>query len=225
MRTLYGIIAAALIASAAFAQNSPPSAPQRIKGTIESFAAPTLTVKTTDGKTLAITMTPDAKIIANEKSSLKDIKPNDFVASAAVTGPDGKLHSQEVRIFPDALRGLGEGQYPMDTPNRSMTNATVEQVAGAANAKGGTLKLTFHGSTAGANGSCSGHATAPGKGNCVGQTELVVGPNVPVMKWVLGEPGWLEKGKAVSLFAVAGPDGKLVTHGVVVEHNGIKPLL
>lgn len=221
MRALAAIFAASLIASAALAA----PAPVRMKGTIESFAAPTLTVKTTDGKTVVVTLAADAKIIANEKISLADIKPNDFVASAAVTGPDGKLHSQEVRVFPEALRGLGEGQYPMDTPNRSMTNATVQEVAGAANAKSGALKLTFHGSTSGANGSCSGHASGPGKGNCTGQTELVVDPKVPVMKWVLGDKTWLEKGKVVSLFAAAGPDGQLTSHGVVVEHNGIKPLL
>jgi hypothetical protein len=222
MRALAGIFAASLIASTALAASP---APVRMKGTVESFAAPTLTVKTTDGKTVVVMLAPDTKIIANEKSSLADIKPNDFVASAAVTGPDGKLHSQEVRVFPEALRGLGEGQYPMDTPNRSMTNATVQEVAGAANAKGGTLKLTFHGSISTAAGSCSGHASGPGKGNCTGQTELIVDPKVPVMKWVLGDASWLEKGNAVSLFAAAGPDGKLTSHGVVVEHNGIKPLL
>lgn len=222
MRVLVSILAVSLIASTALAA---PPAPVRMKGTIESFAAPTLTVKTSDGKTEVITLAPNAKIIANEKSSLSDIKPNDFVASAAVTGPDGKLHSQELRIFPEALRGLGEGQYPMDAPNRSMTNATVQEVAGAASAKGGTLKLTFHGSTSAASGGCTGHASGPGKGNCTGQTELVVDPKVPVMRWVLGDVSWLEKGKAVSLFAAAGPDGKLTSHGVVVEHNGIKPLL
>ncbi len=99
MRALASIFAASLIASAALAA---PPAPVRMKGTIESFAAPTLTVKTTYGKTVAVTLAPDAKIIANEKSSLKDIKPNDFVASAAVTGPDGKLNSQELRILPEA---------------------------------------------------------------------------------------------------------------------------
>jgi hypothetical protein len=223
MRTLFAALAAAVLVTSAMAQNLP--APQRIKGTIESFAAPTLTVKTDQGTTIVVALSPDAKIIANEKSSLADVKPNDFVASAAMLGPDGKLHSQEVRIFPDALRGLGEGQYPMSLPNQSMTNATVQEVNGKVKASQGVLKLTFHGSTAGANGSCSGHATGPGKGNCEGTTELVVDKKVPVMKWVLGDVSWLQAGKAVSLFAMTGPDGKLTTRGVVVEHNGIKPLL
>ena len=222
MRALFAALAAVVLACPAVAQNTPP---QRIKGTIEAFAAPNLTVKTDQGATVEVALAPDAKIIANEKSSLADVKPGDFVASAALAGPDGKLHSQEVRIFPEALRGLGEGQYPMDTPNRSMTNATVQEVNGKVKASQGVLKLTFHGSTAGAGGACSGHASAPGKGNCEGTSELVVDNKVPVMKWVLGDVSWLEKGKAVSIFAAAGPDGKLSTRGVVVERGGVKPML
>ena len=222
MRILRAALAAAVIALPALAQT--PPAPQRIQGTIEAFAAPNLTVKTDQGATVEIALTPDAKVIANEKASLADVKPGDFVASAAMLGADGKLHSQEVRIFPEAMRGLGEGQYPMSQPNQSMTNATVEEVNGKVAAKSGVLKLNFHGSTPGANGACSGHASAPGKGNCVGETELVVGPKVPVMKWVLGDTSWLANGMTVSLFAMTGADGKLSTRGVVVEHNGIKPL-
>lgn len=217
----FALAGATLIGTAA---GDPPPAPERIKGTIESFTAPVLTVKTTDGKSLAITLLPDARIISNKKTSLADIQTNDFVASAANLGKDGKLHAEEVRIFPETMRGIGEGQYPMDKPDRKMTNATVVQVAGAAKAKGGTLKLTYHGAAAGADGACFGHASAPGKGNCVGQTEILVGPKTPVTLWMLGDPVWLEKGKAVSLFAVAAADGKLTTHGVIVEHNGVKPL-
>lgn len=221
MRALFAALVVAVLASSALAQN----APQRVKGTIEAFAAPNLTVKTDDGKTIEVALSPDAKVIANEKSSIADIKPGDFVASAAMLGPDGKLHSQELRIFPEALRGLGEGQYPMSLPNQSMTNATVTEVNGKVKAAQGVLKLTFHGSTPGANGSCSGHATGPGKGNCEGTTELTIDNKVPVMKWVLGDMSWLEKGKAVSFIAMAGTDGKLTTRGVAVERNGIKPLL
>lgn len=222
MKALACLFTVAVFASTAIAE--PPPAPQRIKGTVEDFAAPVLTVKTTDGKSLAITLLPDARIIANKKATLADIRSNDFVASAATLGPDGKLHAEEVRIFPETMRGIGEGQYPMDKPGRKMTNATVLQVAGAAKTKGGTLKLSFHGSAPGEGGTCTGHASAPGKGNCTGETEILVGPKTPVTLWMLGEPVWLEKGKAVSLFAVTGADGKLSTHGVIVEHNGVKPL-
>lgn len=223
MKIFAALLAGAIIGGAAWAQS--PATPQRVTGTITDFSAPVLTIKTTDGKSLAVTLVPGARVIANQKITLADIKANDFVASAADLGPDGKLHAEEVRVFPEDMRGLGEGQYPMDKPERRMTNATVVQVAGAAHAKAGVLKLTFHGSTPGANGGCSGHASGPGKGACTGTTEIEVGPKVPVMLWNLGDTSWLEKGRAVSLFVLTGADGKLSTHGVIVEHNGVKPIL
>jgi hypothetical protein len=213
-------------ASAETAASPPPAMQQRVRGTIESFDRGTqaLTVKTSDGAGVYITLLPNAHIIANEKRTVADIKPGDFVASAAIKGTDGKLHAQEVRIFPEALRGAGEGQYGMDAPNRSMTNATVVLVNGVAT-NSGSLKLSFHGSGAAPDGTCTGHATAPGAGPCTGETEIEVAPGVPVMAWVVGDMSWLLPGLAVSLSASAGPDGKLTSRGVMVERNGIKPLM
>jgi hypothetical protein len=225
MRILAAVFASALLVPSATAQSAPP---QRLKGTIESFTAATqvLKVKTDAGFTADVTLLPGARIIANEKSSLSDIKPGDFIASAGLKEPDGKIHAQEVRIFPEALRGMGEGQYPMDKPGRSMTNATVETVNGASvAAKAGVLTLSFHGSSKTSSGECTGHATAPDKGTCTGKTEIIVGPDVPVTRWILGDPSWLGPGKVVSLLASPDAGGRLSTHGVVVEHNGIKPLL
>jgi hypothetical protein len=229
MRVLFGAaaFAGALLVLPALAQTAaPPPMPQRIRGTVEFFdpATQALSVTMADGTSLTVTLLANARIIANEKRTVADIKPGDFVASAAVKGRDGKLHAQEVRIFPEALRGAGEGQYSMDAPNRSMTNATVVLVNGVAT-NAGSLKLTFHGSSTAADGTCTGHATAPGAGTCTGETEIEVAPGVPVMSWVLGDSSWLMPGLAVSLSASVGADGKLSTQGVMVERNGIKPLM
>ncbi|MDE2133763.1 MAG: hypothetical protein KGJ49_04115 [Alphaproteobacteria bacterium] len=205
---------------------APPLPPQHITGAINAFdpATQTLSVKTSAGTTVSVALVPNARVIANEKRTVADIKPGDFVASAALMGKDGKLHAQEVRIFPEALRGLGEGQYGMDAPNRSMTNATVVVVNGVAT-NAGTLRLSFHGSAKAADGTCTGHATGPGAGTCTGETEIEVAPGVPVTLWVLGDTSWLVPGMAVSIFASTGADGKLSARGVVVERNGVKPLL
>jgi hypothetical protein len=219
--------AGALLALPALAQTAaPPAMPQRVRGTIESFdpATQALSVKLADGTGVTVTLLPNARILANEKRTVADIKPGDFVASAAIKGADGKLHAQEVRIFPEALRGAGEGQYGMDAPNRSMTNATVVLVNGVAT-NAGSLKLTFHGSSTAPDGTCTGHATAPGAGTCTGETEIEVARGVPVMSWILGDASWLMPGLAVSLSASVGADGKLSTRGVMVERNGVKPLM
>ncbi len=216
------------LAAAAFAllfslfPASAQTAPQRITGTIESFAAAVLTVKTANGENLAITLPPEARVVANEKSQFSSIKPGDFVASTAAPSKDGRLQAKEVRIFPPSLRGLGEGQYPH--ADGSLTNAAVVSATAAPKGKGGVLTLSFHGSMPGPNGSCSGHAPAPGQGPCMGEAEIAVTAKTAVTAWVLGDLTWLEQGKAVSLFAVTGPGGKLSSPGVLVAHNGVKPL-
>jgi len=236
MRLAAAALLSALIAVPAAAQSAAPAAAvpgaaspaasttERITGSIVSFAAPELTVKTAKGVLVTITLVPDAKVIANQKSAFNTIKPNDFVATTAVTGKDGKLKAKEVRILAEPLRGLGEGLYPGDKTDQTRINGTVSEAATTVKGKGGTLKITFYGTIAGPNGVCSGHAAAPGKGACSGEAEMTVSPAVPVMAWVLGDPSWLEPGKAVSLYAVTAADGKQSTFGVIVEHTGVKPL-
>jgi len=222
MRLAAAALAIVLLAGSALAQAA--SEPQKIKGMIASFAAPVLTVKTAKGDSLAITLAPEARIMGNEKSEFASIKTGDFIASTSAAGKDGRLQAQELRLFPESLRGLGEGQYPYDNGSKSLTNGTVTTAAGAVKTKGGVLKLSFHGSTPGPNGMCSGHAPAPGQGPCTGETEITVSPKTPVTAWVIGDQTWLEPGNAVSLFAVTDGAGKSVTYGVLVEHNGVKPL-
>ncbi len=197
------------------------TAAQRITGTVESFVVPVLTVKTAKGS-VAITLSPDARIVANEKAQFSTIKPGDFIASTAAAGKDGRLVAKELRIFPPSLRGLGEGQYPYE--GASLTNAAVISTAVTPKGKGGVLKLSFHGSTSGPNGMCSGHAPAPEQGPCTGDAEIVVTGKTIVTAWLLGDQTWLQIGKAVSLFAVADAGGKLSSPGVLVEHNGVKPV-
>ena len=84
---------ALFLAVAAFAQN-PAAGQQRIRGTVESFNAPTLVVKADDGQSFSIMVPDELRIMANAKSSLAYIKPGDFVGSAAIKGADGKMHAR-----------------------------------------------------------------------------------------------------------------------------------
>lgn len=198
---------------------------QRQSGTIVGYKSTDhlLTIKTDKGTVEKITLLSNARIIANKKATVADIKKGDFVASAAMKAPDGKLYAQEMRIFPSSMRGLGEGQYPMSMPHQSMTNATVIETRGvSASGKSGTLELTFHGTKI-VNGKCEGHASAPGKGTCVGKTAIIVRPGIPVTYWIVGNTSWLKPGLQVRLFVSSGAKGRLVSPGVVVEHNGVVP--
>ncbi len=129
-------------------------------GTVVDIGTTALTLKRDDGGALqSFALTPKVLVLQAKPATLSDIRPHDFVASASVRGVDGKLHSTELRIFPEALRGLGEGQRPMNDPRgQVMTNATV---TGAAVVNGSdTMEVTFPG----------------------GQSELVLAPGVPVTR-------------------------------------------
>ena len=112
----------------------PASAQQqsvRVRGTIEQVDGPVLTVKSRDGETLKVKMADDVKVVAMVKASLADIKPGSFVGSTALPEASGRWKAVEVHIFPEAMRGVGEGDRPIDyRPKSTMTNGTVGNVAG-----------------------------------------------------------------------------------------------
>ena len=141
------IAIAALIALAvgpALAQTPPAGTPTRIRGTVDKLDGQNLMVKSRDGQTLTIELAANVAVITLVKKSIADIKAGDYVASTGVKGTDGKIHAIEVRIFPETLRGAGEGQYPWDLkPDTIMTNATAGTISqspqGARQNTGGDL--------------------------------------------------------------------------------------
>jgi hypothetical protein len=174
--------------------------PERVGGTVESFAGDTLTMKTADGKSETVQVPASVKVTALVNCKLSDIKAGDYVGSAAVKGTDGKLHAQEVHIFAESMRGTGEGQRPMSGANRSMTNATVTTVIAAP--KGQTLRLAYKG----------------------GEQDIEVGPEARIVAIVPGDRSLLKPGAAVSVFVEKAADGSLRARAVQAEKDGVKPL-
>src|SRR5215471_16670039 len=153
MKYLLTGIVVTILAFPVAAQNPPT----RIRGTVEKLDGQALSVKSREGQQVTITLAPNVAVAYLVKKSLADIKTGDFVASTSTKGADGKNHSVELRIFPEALRGAGEGQYAWDlSPGSLMTNATVTSVTGPP--QGQTLKVTYKGD----------------------ESELVVDPGTPI---------------------------------------------
>ena len=196
MKYLLTAIVVTILAFPVAAQNPPT----RIRGTVEKLDGQALTVKSREGQQVTITLAPNVAVAYLVKKSLADIKAGDFVASTSMKGTDGKNHSIELRIFPEALRGVGEGQYAWDlAPESLMTNATVSGVTGAP--QGQTLKVTY-------------------KGN---ESEIVVGTDTPIFGYGSGDATLLKPGAAVFLVAQKKPDGSLSAGRVTAEKDGVKP--
>src|ERR1700720_4896587 len=198
-KSFFAAVFVAVVAMRAIAQNPPASPPARIRGTVEKLDGQALTVKSREGQPVAVTLAPNVTISYLVKRSLADIKAGDFVASTSTKGTDGKNHSVELRIFPEALRGAGEGQYAWDlVPESLMTNATVSGVTDAP--QGQTLKVTYKG----------------------GESELVVGPDTPIFGYGAGDMSLLKPGAAVFIVAPKKPDGSLTAAGGTAEKDGLK---
>jgi hypothetical protein len=200
MKSLLAGALIALVALPAAAQNTPEGTPTRIRGTVEKLDGQALTVKSRDGQQMTIALAPNFTVAAVVKKSLGDIKAGDFVGAASTKGTDGKLHALEVLIFPEALRGTGEGERAWDlTPDSLMTNATVAGIASAA--QGQALKVTYKG----------------------GESEIIVAPSTPVVTFAPGDASLLKPGAAVFIGAIKKPDGSLTAARVNAEKDGVKP--
>jgi len=224
--SLVGVLAATVLP--ALADNPAPSvAPtaQRVRGKIEAYNPDTrtLSVATSTKTTVAVTLEPDLRVIYDARLKLTDLKTGDFIGSTTLKAADGKLRAQEVHVFPDGMRGAGEGQYPTSdaNPNRLMTNATVAQVVAAA-ANRGTITVNFRGATAAADGSCSGRAAS---GGCTGNADVIISPGIPIIAIMVGDESLLVPGMAVSVSAMTGTDGTLQSSRLTVEKDGVKPIL
>src|SRR4030088_1649164 len=100
----------------------------RIRGTIERVEGPVYVVKSRDGAELKLTVTDNPLYFAIAPATMADIKPGMFVGSAGMMQPEGTQKAIEVHIFPESMRGTGEGHYDWDLkPQSKMTNGNVEQ--------------------------------------------------------------------------------------------------
>jgi hypothetical protein len=198
-RSLGMIGLAAIVAAApmAWAQDAPPI---RVRGTIERVEGPVYVIKARDGAELKVTVAAKPSIATLVKASLADIKQGSFVGVTSMPKADGSLSALEVHIFPEAMRGTGEGHYPWDLrPQSTMTNANVEQVG--ATVDGRTLMLKYKD----------------------GQKNIFVPADTPIVIYELGDRADLKPGVKVFVVAVKQPDGTLEGRAWRVGRNDAAP--
>ncbi len=177
------------------------AAPERLRGTIEKVDGTTLTVHTREGATATVKLDDPATTTVVLAASRADIKDNTFIGTAAMPDKDGILHAQEVVVFPESLRGTGEGFRPWDlTPGSTMTNATVSgNVSGAS---GDTLSLKYKD----------------------GEKKLVIPPEAPIVTLAPGTLADAKPGVGILvLMAAKQDDGTYHAKRVVVGKDGVNP--
>ena len=196
----------------------------RVRVVIENATDTSVTVKTSDGKTQQVTLRPDTAFVNVVKSSLDKVGENKFIGTA--TKGDNPPTALEVVIFPDDMKGTGEGHYPWDeiadttagsavTSTSAMTNGTVQPAKP-------TTKTSMTNATVKTG-------TAAGEGKTIdvtyneGQSKtILVPPTAPIVAFEKADKSILVKG--APLFAVTAPDGEAFNGKLVaVGKDGVVP--
>ena len=195
------LIALAMVAtSTLYAIAQQPPSPSRVRGTIESIDGDVVAVKSRGGEDVRLHMTSDMRVVGIIKISLSDIKVGSFIGTTTVPGADGTPSAVEVHVFPEDMRGTGEGSRPYDLrPNSTMTNATVaESVVGN---DGHTLLVKYKD----------------------GEKKVVVSQETPVVTYVPGDRADLKAGAKIIAFVKKLPDGSYETNRINVGRDGLTP--
>jgi hypothetical protein len=186
-----------LIAAPALAQQPQVS---RIRGTVVSLDGGTLDVTARDGTNQKIKLADNVSVLGLVKAGLSDIKPGAFVGITGMPQADGSQKAVEVHIFPEKLRGTGEGFREWDLrPNSTMTNGAIAQQVESNDGQSLLLKYKD------------------------GEKKIVVGADTPVVSFVDADKSDLKAGAKVIIFATRGSDGSLTAARLAVGRDGLTP--
>ena len=190
------LIPVALVSASAFADGTPA----RVRGSVVSLDGSKLVVHAKDGKDVTVNLADNFASLAVVKASMADIKEGTFIGTATVTQPDSTLRSLEVVVFPDKMRGAGEGHYPWDLGSSSMmTNATVANAVKGV--EGQTVTVTYKG----------------------GEKKIDIPANVPVVALVPATKEEIKPGAVVFVPTQRQPDGSLNGGAVLFGKDGVIP--
>jgi hypothetical protein len=173
----------------------------RVRGTVERIEGPVFVVKTRDGSDLRLTVTDNPLFVAIVPAKMSDIKPGMFVGSAGMMQEDGTQKAIEVHIFPESMRGTGEGHYDWDLlPKSKMTNGNVEQAVTGVD--GPVLSVKYKD----------------------GEKKLVVTPQTVVVTYEMGKREEIQPGSRIFVAAAKKQaDGTLQTPRITYGRNGEGP--
>jgi len=174
----------------------------RVRGTVERIEGPVYIVKTRDGSEVKLVTTEDKPLfVAIVPATMQDIKQGMYVGSAGMMQEDGTQKAIEVHMFPESMRGTGDGHYDWDLlPKSKMTNGSVEEAVTAVD--GPVLRVKYKD----------------------GEKKLVVTPQTVVVTYEFGKRDEVQPGTRIFVAAAKKqPDGTLLTPRITYGRNGEGP--
>lgn len=198
MTRIFATVLLAAFSALALAQN--PAPPARVRGTVEKLDKLVMTVKSRDGGTVSVKLAENYTVVGVARAKLEDIGAGKFIGTATLGERNGGLVALEVHIFPEAMRGVGEGHYAWDLkPESKMTNGNVADVKSVG--KDRMLTVQYKG----------------------GEQQVLVPSKARVVVFGPADRKELKKGSRIFCVAQRAPDGSLTAARVNVGLKGLTP--
>jgi hypothetical protein len=171
----------------------------RVRGTITSVTGSYITVATREGHSETVAVPEGIPVLLIVPARIEDIRPGSYIGTTALPRPDGTLMATEVHVFPESMRGVGEGHRPWDLqPGSTMTNGTVGDVVGTS---GRRLTVKYNG----------------------GEKIVDVPPQAPIITYEPGNRAMLVPGAHVIVFAAISTGGVLRAQRIGVGKDRLTP--
>jgi hypothetical protein len=202
LRVLVRTAAAALLAATLGSQCGLAQTPEsvRVRGSVIGLDGSVLAVKSRQAKDLSIRLADNFRVAAVVKASISDIKPGVFIGTAAAPRDATTSRALAIMVFPEALRGAGEGDRPWDlTADSTMTNGTIASAVEGVD--GPVVTVAYKG----------------------GERKIVIGPDTPIVTFGPADKSDIKPGTTVFLTAQKQADGGLTAASVTVGKNGVVP--
>jgi len=177
-----------------------PTPPVRVRGTVQKLENNVLTVRSRDKSVVSIKLADNFAVLGITNANLADVTAGKFIGTATLGERNGALVALEVHVFPESMRGLGEGHYPWDLkPDSKMTNANVASVTRIG--KDRILTVQYKG----------------------GEQKVLVPESAKIVIYVPAKRSALKRGAHIFAVAQRQPDGSLTAARVGVGLKGITP--
>ncbi|HXE37885.1 MAG TPA: hypothetical protein VN639_05375 [Azonexus sp.] len=198
IRAIAGLLLAAV--SAIAVAQAPANPPVRIRGVVEKIDGQMLTIKANNGQSMTVKLADNFMVMGIARASVSDVASGKFIGTTTVGERNGGLVALEIHIFPEAMRGTGEGHYDWDLrPESKMTNANVAEVKTMGKEK--LLTVQYKG----------------------GEKQILVPENAVVVSFTPADKSELKPGANVFVNSQRQADGSLTAPRVNVGLNGQVP--
>jgi hypothetical protein len=217
-------VGTAIVLPACGTRAAPSATAEHIRGTVKDVSANVLIVATRTGP-VGIHLEPGTRFVTIVRSDREQITSGSFLGITSIAQPDGSQRAVEIHVFPEQMRGTGEGSRAWDLPARdgktsTMTNGTAVS-SKMTNGTVSSSKMTN--GTVSAQGSGSSLTLRYNDGGSGGSQRITIPDGIPIVALEPGQSADVRVGAHVFVIAHWSPGGTLVADRVMTGKDGLVP--